>query len=267
LNRTSEQNDILIAGLTQRFAQQKPAVHYMEEYFGAGPVGDFGCGNGIPLNHLAERRPDLFFVGVDHSADILGRNLALGHRNVALVVGDLGGALFPEGSLEAVMFNRSLHEVYSLFGEEGLRRAVTSACRALKPGGRVLVYENAVRSREKVTLRLLTDEVKGLFSKFLDDYSIRTVPWTRVDEATVLLQEDDALEFLTKYRDPDWESEMREVHFLYTLDEWDSTLSSCGLEREAVSRFEDRQILATDGVTPGWEIEDFKHVLVYRRPE
>lgn len=267
MKRTTEQNDILIAGLTRRFEQQKPAVHYMEEHFGSGPVGDFGCGNGIPLNHLAERRPDLFFVGVDHSMDILGRNHALGRRNVTLVAGDLDGAVFPEGSFEAVMFNRSLHEVYSLFGEDGLQRAVSFACRALKPDGRVLIYENAVRSREKVTLRLVTDEVRGLFAKFLEDYSIRPVPCTRVDEETVLLQEDDALEFLTKYRDPDWESEMREVHFLYTLDEWHSVLSACGLEREAVRRFDDRQILATDGVEPGWEIEDFKHVLVYRRSE
>ncbi|MFE0420125.1 class I SAM-dependent methyltransferase [Streptomyces tendae] len=267
MNRTSQQNDILIDGLTRRFEQQKPAVHYMEKFFGEHPVGDFGCGNGIPLCYLAERRPDLFFVGVDHSADILGRNHALGRNNVTLVAGDLNGALFPEGSFGTVMFNRSLHEVYSLFGESGLRRAVDSASRALRPGGRVLVYENAVRSRQQVTLRLLTAELRGLFSKFLADYSIRPVPWTQVDEETVRLQEDDALEFLTKYRDPDWESEMREVHFLYTLEEWDAVLSSCGLEREAVRQFDDRQILATDGVDPGWKIEDFKHVLVYRRPQ
>jgi hypothetical protein len=130
----------------------------------------------------------------------------------------------------------------------------------------MLVYENAVPSRDQVVLRIVTDEVRELLIRFIADYSIRPVPWTQKTPDTIVLQEDDALEFLTKYRDPDWESEMREVHFLYSLEEWDAVLVSCGLEKVAVRGFDDRQILATDGVEAGWEIPDFKHVLVYRRP-
>lgn len=266
MNRTTQQNDILIDGLTRRFERQKPAVDYMAEYFGAGPVADFGCGNGIPLAYAADQHPGLFFAGVDHSTDILNRNLACDRTNVLLVAADLNSQTFPDESLGSAVFNRSLHEVYSLFGEEGLKRAVTAARNALRPGGHVLVYENAVPSRDRVALRIVTDEVRALFARFIQDYSVRPVPWSQKTADTVVLQEDDALEFLTKYRDPDWESEMREVHFLYTLDEWDTVLASCGLEKVAVRRFDDRQILATDDVEPGWDIADFKHVLVYRRP-
>ncbi|RSM50886.1 methyltransferase domain-containing protein [Amycolatopsis balhimycina DSM 5908] len=266
MKRTAQQNDVLIDGLTRRFERQKPAVDYMAEHFGAGPVADFGCGNGIPLAYLAQRHPDLFFAGVDHSTDILDRNLARSRPNVLLVAADLQSRTFPGESLGSAVFNRSLHEVYSLFGEVGLKLAVTAARDALRPGGHVLVYENAVPSRDRVALRIVTEEVRELFARFIRDYSIRPVPWTQKTSDTIVLQEDDALEFLTKYRDPDWESEMREVHFLYSLEEWDAVLTSCGLEKVAVRRFDDRQILATDGVEPGWDIADFKHVLVYRRP-
>ncbi|WP_328472973.1 methyltransferase domain-containing protein [Streptomyces sp. NBC_00448] len=265
MNRTSEQNDVLIEGLARRFELQKPAVDYMAEHF-RGPVADFGCGNGIPLSYLAERHPDLFFAGVDHSADILDRNTARHRPNVLLVKAGLEDRTFPDESLGSAVFNRSLHEVYSLSGEDGLKAAVTAARDALRPGRHVLVYENAVPSRDRVALRIVTDEVRDLFGRFIRDYSVRPVPWTQKTVDTVVLQEDDALEFLTKYRDPDWESEMREVHFLYSLEEWDAVLTACGLERVAVRRFDDRQILALDGVEPGWEIADFKHVLVYRRP-
>jgi ubiquinone/menaquinone biosynthesis C-methylase UbiE len=127
MHRTSQQNDVLIDGLTRRFERQKPAVDYMAEHFGAGPVADFGCGNGMPLVYLADRPPNLFFAGVDHSTDILNRNLARDRTNVLLITADLESQTFPDDSLGSAVFNRSLHEVYSLLGEAGLMRAVTAA--------------------------------------------------------------------------------------------------------------------------------------------
>ncbi|WP_030434528.1 methyltransferase domain-containing protein [Actinoplanes subtropicus] len=266
MNRAPLQNDLLIQGLTKRFAKQKPVMDFMEEHLTGPRVCDLGCGNGIPLRYLAERHPDRMFVGVDHSTDILGRNLAADRDNVLLVKGSLEEPLFAPGTMDTAIFNRSLHEVYSLTGEDGVKRALAAAADALRPGGRVLVYENVIASRRMVRMRFTDPEVSAVFDRFLGDYSIRPITFSRETDDTIVIREDDALEFLTKYRDPDWESEMREAHFIYTRQEWDGVVSSCGLRPYAIRSFDDRQILVTDGVQLGWEIADFKHVLVYELP-
>jgi len=263
--RTSEENDAMIATLNRRFDRQKPAIHLMEHFMSGGRICDLGCGNGMPLRYMAERQSEKIFVGMDHSVDILNKNNAAQLDNVLLVKGQMIESGFPDRHFDAVVFNKSLHEVYSLFGERGLEAAINTAASYLRPGGYLMIYENVIEDRDEVTIEFMHEEAYQLFLRFIEDYSIREIVYRPWREAEVKLRKDDAMEFLTKYREPNWECEMNEAHFIFTLSEWHRLIEAAGFQKCEAQSFGDRQILVTEGVRPSWDIKDFKYVLVYRR--
>lgn len=256
----------MISTLKQRFEGQKPALHLMEEFLRGRRFVDLGCGNGLPLKYLAERNPDKLWVGLDHSLDILNKSEVANLEQVLLVRGLLTEPEFPEAQFDTVIFNKSLHEVFSLSGEQGLRAALKNGAAYLKPGGYMLIYENVIEDRSEVSLEFLDEESATLFSRFVADYSIRKIRYRNGGEAKVRLCKDDAMEFLTKFKEPNWDCEMKEAHFIFTQREWHEALQDVGLRREEVRSFSDRQILVTEGIRVGWDIQDFKYLFIYRRP-
>lgn len=265
MRRTPQENDVMIETLVRRFEAQKPSIYVMERYMEGSKVGDFGCGNGVPLQFLAERHPEKIFVGLDHSADILQKSVASGARNVVLVQAPMTEPVFPDASFDAVICSKSLHEVFSLLGVDGLRDALCVIFGYLRPGGHLLIYENVVRDRERVEIEFLTLETRETFERFVRDYKIRPVEFS-ADWPRVSLRRDDALDFLTKYRDPNWDSEMEEAHFIFTLDEWHEVVGEAGFLHRLSQSAEDHGILATDGVRLNWHVDDFKHVMVFQKP-
>jgi SAM-dependent methyltransferase len=263
--RDSEENDVMSRLLKQRLEGQKKALHLLEEFLIGDKVADLGCGNGAPLKYLAERNYDKLWVGLDHSIDILSKNEANHLDNVILVRGNMTEAVFPEECFDAIVFNKSLHEVFSLYGISGLKVAIETGAKYLRPGGYLMIYENVAEDRSEVTLELLNEESSGLFDRFISDYSIRKIPHRKNGDREVRLRKDDAMEFLTKFREPNWNCEMEEAHFIFTLDEWKRVLEDIGLKQKEICSFDDRHLLSTEGVRAHWKIDDFKYAFIYQR--
>lgn len=264
MQRTAEQNEILTTSLDEKFASQARVMEYVSQQLQGPVVADLGCGPGKPLQFLAEANPNIRFIGIDVMSDLLSHNYARDLPNVVLLEAELTEPVPAGQKWNTAIFNRVLHEVYSTDGSSGIVDTLRATGENLPEAGKVIIYENVVQNRERVSFELLDDDTEQAVSAFMRDYSIRPLTLEksgRVVTATL----DDALEFLTKYREEDWESEMREGHFIYTQKEWDAVASDAGFALVSSRAFDDRQILRTDGIELGWHIQDFKHVMVYEK--
>ena len=108
-------------------------------------IVDKGCGTGKLLVELSRRFPGASLVGVDLSREFLRRsdeNTYAG-GDVELVLGDAADQQLPDGSADTVIFSSIMHEVYSYSGyvASAVDRALASAARELRRGGRLLIRD------------------------------------------------------------------------------------------------------------------------------
>lgn len=91
---------------------------------------DLGCGTGLELDRILEKRPDLKVTGVDLSEDMLEK-LHEKHPGVHMICGDYFQEDLGEGLYDAVISFESLHH----FRPEQKRELFIKIRRALKAGG------------------------------------------------------------------------------------------------------------------------------------
>lgn len=119
-------------------------------------VIDVGCGDGFSTLRIAERFPDLRFMGVDYSEAMIATARsrlaeATGHlgKRVEFRVGDAAtvGGLFPCGSAEVVMTDRCLINLPSANAQYEAIREIHSL---LRVGGRYLAIENFTSGQDEL---------------------------------------------------------------------------------------------------------------------
>ena len=105
-------------------------------------IGDLGCGTGLATAAIAPHVGRV--IGVDASEEMLGaaRTRLSGLRNVDWRVGTLESLPIKDHTLDAAVMMLVLHHVPSPVA------ALSEACRALKPGGRVLIVDMAPHHHE-----------------------------------------------------------------------------------------------------------------------
>jgi ubiquinone/menaquinone biosynthesis C-methylase UbiE len=98
-----------------------------------GPIAEVGCGKGHFLAQVARaaRPRRLRLVGIDLS----GAVLALPAKGLAGLKADGEALPFADGTLSAVVYDGALHHLIDY------RSALRDACRALAPGGRIVIFE------------------------------------------------------------------------------------------------------------------------------
>lgn len=116
-------------------------------------VVDLGCGPATQLAIVAELNPSCSFIGVDLSAEMLGKARdhveALGLKNVSFLVSDITSiAQLANASVDAVMSTVALHHLPTT---AHLDRAFAEVARVLKPaGGLYLVDFGHLRSEKSI---------------------------------------------------------------------------------------------------------------------
>lgn len=106
-------------------------------------VLDLGCGPATQLGLVARLNPDTRFIGVDLSAEMLGRARSyvdeLGLQNVDFHESDVArlGA-FADASVDAVVSTMALHHLPDV---DTLERSFAEVARVLKPGGGVYLVD------------------------------------------------------------------------------------------------------------------------------
>lgn len=197
------------------------------KYVKLGKIIELGCGTGATLSVLSQHFPKSVIVGLDVSDKSLDKVTAKDLKNVIPVKGDVTDKIFPNFTFDTAIFKFSLHEVYSLGGDEGVVKALTNAYNILKTDGVLIVYEHLKPYPCKVKMRVKSDKMKTRFVKFCEEFQPRKVECQKENE-WVNLEKVNCLEFLTKYGSRDWEDEMKETHYFYTLDDFRHSLLNTG---------------------------------------
>ncbi len=112
-------------------------VRLLDEYFGSldgRRVLDAGCGKGRFARVLLERHPRACIAGLDLSAEMLRRAPA----GLARCQGTLTALPFAGASFDAIYATESLEHAVDI------PLAVAEMCRALRPGGRLVIIDKNV---------------------------------------------------------------------------------------------------------------------------
>jgi S-adenosylmethionine-diacylgycerolhomoserine-N-methlytransferase len=100
---------------------------------------EIGCGTGSNLLRLARQFPEAAVTGLDLSTDMLARarrKLEKGQLPVTLLQQRYDRPLYPEPIFDLIVFSYCLSMI-----DPGWERAVDSALRDLRPGGRLAVVD------------------------------------------------------------------------------------------------------------------------------
>lgn len=109
-------------------------------------VADIGCRDGAMAYVMAVLSPTMKFVGVDKNADtIKSAQDRFKRNNLEFRTGDLMDNALPEDSVDAIICNNILHEIFSSsdFNVRLVRGALRECQRYLKPGGTLMVRDFA----------------------------------------------------------------------------------------------------------------------------
>ena len=211
-------------------------------------IVDKGCGTGKLLVELSRRFPGASLVGVDLSREFLRRsdeNTYAG-GDVELVLGDASDQQLPDGSADTVIFSSIMHEVYSYSGYDRSRvdRALASAARELRPGGRLLIRDGISPDAREVLLDLIDAASAAQFDRFAREFKhgqgATFTPVERRDGAvaTMRLGAHLANEFLCK-KDylKNWDIEVHEEYGVFTVDEWRAALGRNFFEARTITTY------------------------------
>jgi ubiquinone/menaquinone biosynthesis C-methylase UbiE len=149
-----------------------------------GVMADVGCGIGAAADHIRALRPDLTVVQLNVS------DYQLGYAEGFRVQADFESLPFKDGSLDAAML------LYAI--GHGTPELVLAECaRALKPGGRLLIWDLLAREAVAASRMLLTYFYTVLYPTQwvqairrsglkLDHWSVPKVLSVEVDDAEVV---------------------------------------------------------------------------------
>ncbi len=217
-------------------AEKKRWLAKMVEYIQPGKMVEFGCGSGFVLQMLTDSFPQSIIVGLDLARERLAKVNQRGLKNVITVCGDATKSIFPDESFDTALFVASLHEIYSYMGKRRVNIALRVAFRILKRGGMLVIEDFLKPVRREVELLLRNRKSRKRFLQFAEQFQPRTVRFKETPGG-VELDIADAVEFISKYRSPnwrDWREEMRETHFFFTLKDYREALLQAGFRIEVV---------------------------------
>ncbi|MCA1663042.1 MAG: methyltransferase domain-containing protein [Myxococcales bacterium] len=154
--------------------------------------------------------------------------------DVELVLGDGADQQLADGSADTVIFSSIMHEVYSYSGYDraGVDRALVSAARELRRGGRLLIRDGIRPNARDVLLDLMDASTAAQLERFAREFkhgqgAAFTLAATRAGGvATVRLGTDAGNELLCKkdYLES-WDIEVHEEYAVFTVDEWRAVLA------------------------------------------
>ena len=104
-------------------------------------IVDMGCGDGEITFCMAMLNPNLHFTGLDTNKKNIARaRMRFETDNLDFKVGDATSRIFPKNSMDAVIHNFTLHEIYSDhdYNNLTLEQTLKNHHEILKNGGQIL---------------------------------------------------------------------------------------------------------------------------------
>lgn len=264
--RTLEQNLILAEELMERAPEERRAINILGPHLVEGKIVEFGCGNGVILELLSQLFPNSIITGVDLSMTMLDMVNKKRLKNVVVVCANILDTVFPEGAFDTAIFYKSFHEIYSFLGANKAEDALNMAYRSLKKDGILLIRDTIMPVKQLVKIKFNDQHLELLYKRFCREFTLRSVPVIKEDE-WFILDIADALEYLTKYWEKDWDTEMKEAHFYFTGAEWDEKLRQAGFVDFKFIEEEMPTIKVDERIKINWDIPKVRLSIIAKKGE
>ncbi|MCK4758191.1 MAG: methyltransferase domain-containing protein [Thermoplasmata archaeon] len=214
----------------QRLLRRKRWLKPLFEQVKPGKIVEFGCGSGFVLEDLSKEFPDSQIVGIDMNQERLDAVAEKNLDNVETMKADITTQIFPDQSIDTILYVGVLHEIFSLSGREKVLETLKLGHKALKDDGILIIQDFLKPPPEPVTISFKNQKTEDIFFRFTREFRIRNIEYEKI-KGGVMLDIGDAVEFLTKYRPPsegDWIEEMGETHHYFTKEDFHEVASEAG---------------------------------------
>lgn len=169
-------------------------------------VLDYGCGAGDVVSAAERMRPDLNFAGFDVQADaiVAARKKGLERSEFFTNEGQAFSRVLSQDGPKVLFLSSVIHEVVSVYGDDGLRRLIESAAEFDVVIIRDMAYEEALRTVPDAVPDVLADT--NYFHEFSETWGVPdTVPLVA--------------HLMLKARYPDnWPAELLENYFCHSAE-------------------------------------------------
>ncbi len=183
------------------------------DYITGNKVVDIGPGGGALMDMIEQRNPNLNIIGLDISKNVIESLLKkkkLESRKWDVLYGDALSMTdyIQKQSVDTIIFSSIIHEMFSYIEYKGkkfnhlvIKDVLKSAFEVLKPGGRIIIRDG-IMSQPKNQNRIIkfrSDEGLSFLENYTRDFKGRKIEYTVIDHNEVLMNINDAMEFLYTY--------------------------------------------------------------------
>ncbi|KZZ83469.1 class I SAM-dependent methyltransferase [Bacillus sp. SJS] len=174
---------------------------------------DIGPGGGVMLDLLTQYHPEAKIIGIDIAVNVVEELKRKKQREQASWEVMQGDALQLEQyvgkeSADTIVFSSILHEMFSYIPYKGkkfnhlvIAQALKSSLKALRPKGRIIIRDGIMTepAEQKRIIRFKDPKGLSFFKRYVQDFEGRAIDCTLAGEDAVLLNVNDAMEFLYTY--------------------------------------------------------------------
>lgn len=174
---------------------------------------DVGPGGGALMNMIETELPESKVYGIDISKNVieeLNKKKQNENHKWTLVEGDALnlGEYFKKGQVDTIIYSSIIHELYSYipykgrkFNIETVKVALQSADGILKKGGRIIIRDGIKTEPENEyrIIKFANKEDNRILDNYCKDFKGRKITYERINDDTVKMLVNDAMEFLYTY--------------------------------------------------------------------
>ena len=206
------------------------------DYIVGNSVLDVGPGGGALLDLIEKKMPNLDIKGIDLSENVINEltKKKLKESHIWNII--KGDALnlskyFENNSIDTIIYSSIIHELYSYipyngkkFNKETIKVALKEAYYILSIGGRIIIRDGIMSSPVN-SYRIIEfndkEDIKKL-DRYINDFKGRTITYEKINDNTVKMLINDAMEFLYTYTwgEDSYPLEVQEQFGYFTLEEY-----------------------------------------------
>ena len=206
------------------------------DYIVGNSVLDVGPGGGALLDLIEKKMPNLDIKGIDLSENVINEltKKKLKESHIWNII--KGDALnlskyFENNSIDTIIYSSIIHELYSYipyngkkFNKETIKVALKEAYSILSIGGRIIIRDGIMSSPVN-SYRIIEfndkEDIKKL-DRYINDFKGRTITYEKINDNTVKMLINDAMEFLYTYTwgEDSYPLEVQEQFGYFTLEEY-----------------------------------------------
>lgn len=206
------------------------------DYIVGNSVLDVGPGGGALLDLIEKKMPNLDIKGIDLSENVINEltKKKLKENHIWNII--KGDALnlskyFENNSIDTIIYSSIIHELYSYipyngkkFNKETIKVALKEAYSILSVGGRIIIRDG-IMSSPIDSYRIIEfndkEDIKKL-DRYINDFKGRTITYEKINDNTVKMLINDAMEFLYTYTwgEDSYPLEVQEQFGYFTLEEY-----------------------------------------------